>query len=94
MVSQLPGARIVSAELQSDNYDFALQFKRGERLGKSRLLNKIYLKLEKKWGYDQRLVRALRRRLFHKGVPVDQTHGNVLAQIQVVAQKTSLPQQS
>ncbi|WP_425196326.1 class I SAM-dependent methyltransferase [Polaromonas sp.] len=89
MVSRLSGARIISAELQSDNYDFSLQFKFGDRVGSSRLLTRIYLKLEKKLGYDKPLVKALRRRLFLKGVPIDQTHGNVLAQIQVVAQKMS-----
>lgn len=87
MVSSLPGARIVAAEVQSDNYDYSLQFKFGDRVGSSKLLNRIYLKLERKLGYDAGIVKALRRRLFLAGVPVDQTHGNVLAQIQIVAQK-------
>ncbi len=50
MVSRLPGTRIISAELQSDNYDFSLQIKFGDRVGSSCLLTKVYLKLEKKLG--------------------------------------------
>lgn len=87
MVLSLPQAQIVSAEVQSDNYDFSLQFKFGDRVSNSKLMLRLYLKLEKKLGYDQPLVRALRRRLFLQGVPIDQTHGSVLAQIQIVIQK-------
>lgn len=50
MVSSLSGARIVSAELQSDNYDFSIQFKSGDRVGSSKLLNRIYSKPERKLG--------------------------------------------
>lgn len=90
MVSSLPGARIVAAELQCDNYDFSLQFRHGDRLGDARRLRRVYLKLEKHLGYDSGMVKALRRRLFSRGVPVDQTHGMVLAQILVVAQKQAV----
>ena len=94
MVLALPGARIISAELQSDNYDFSLQFKFGDRVSGGTLMPRLYLKLEKKLGYDSPLVTAWRRRLFEKGFPIDQTHGNVLAQIQLVVQKAATPASS
>ena len=93
MVLSLPQARIVSAELQSDNYDFSLRFKHGDGVSHGKLMLRLYLKLEKKLGYDRPLVGALRRRLFSNGVPIDQTHGNVLAQIQIVAQKMAAPRE-
>ncbi|WP_296695392.1 methyltransferase domain-containing protein [Rhodoferax sp.] len=91
MVAALPGSHIVSAELQSDNYDFSLQFKFGMPVRAKKLMTRLYLKLEKKLGYTNSLVVAMRRRLFEKGVPIDQTHGSVLAQIQVVVQKALDP---
>lgn len=89
MMSSLPGASIISAELQNDNYDSSLRFRFGERINTSALLQRLYLKLEKTFGYSSPLVTALRRRVFSWGLPIDQTHGNVLAQIQVVAQKSA-----
>ena len=94
MVLSLPGAHIVSAELQSDNYDYSLQFKSGDRVSDARLVPRLYLKLERKLGYCNQLVGTLRRRLFQQGVPIDQTHGNVQAQIQLVAQKMATPASS
>lgn len=47
MVSSLPAARNIIAELQSDNYDFSLRFKAGDRVSDSKLMSRIYLKLEK-----------------------------------------------
>ncbi|NCP72655.1 MAG: class I SAM-dependent methyltransferase [Shewanella vesiculosa] len=87
MVASLPSAHVVSAELQCDNYDRALQFTAGRPVGRGRLLSRLYLKMEKILGYDNALVRSLRYSLFAQGVPIDQTHGDVLAQIQVVARK-------
>lgn len=41
MVSSLPGARIVAAEVQSDIYDHSLRFKFGGRVGSSIVLSRI-----------------------------------------------------
>lgn len=88
MIGSLPGASIISAELQNDGYDHSLRFQRGNRVKEHPVLQRVYRKLEKKLGYDNSFVANLRRRLFLSGLPIDQTHGNVLAQIQVVAQKS------
>ena len=86
LVSFLPGVQIVSAELQSDNYYHSLQFKYGDRASDSRPLPYLYLKLERRLGYYNQIVNRFRRQLFQRCVPIDQTHGDVLAQIQLVAQ--------
>lgn len=88
MMAALPGASIISAELQSDNYDASLRFRFGDRVNRRSFLERLYLKLEKILGYDNSFVTVLRRRVFSWGLPIDQTHGNVLAQIQVIARKS------
>ena len=87
MVLALPDSQVISCELQSDNYDLSLQFKPGNTRLQPRTVPSLYLKLEKKLGYSNAIAATWRRRLFLQGVPIDQTHGDVLAQIQVVAKK-------
>lgn len=94
MVSALPGACIISIELQCDNYDHSLMFNIGRPVVERKFASRLYLKLEKVLGYDNAFVKALRYHLFARGVPIDQTHGNVLAQIQIVAQKLVVPAQT
>jgi SAM-dependent methyltransferase len=91
----LPNAKYISAEIQDSNYDYFLQ---GKKLGK--FSRKIY-----KWKRSKNLFKKnisnllynfLHRNLWvntdnnSNGIPVDQTLGNALAQIQTVFQKTKI----
>ncbi len=91
LVQKLTDSSIISAEVQDLNYDYGLL---GKRLGKGS--RKIY-----KWRYSKSKIKRLFSELVFKflrdnfwikskhkkGMPIDQTAWNALAQIQVVAQK-------
>jgi len=91
LIENLPDAVIISAEVQDKNYDHSLQ---GKKLG--RFSRKIY-----KWKQSNNKIKRSMSELFYnylyknfwtkgkntKGVPVDQTLNNALAQIQIALQK-------
>jgi SAM-dependent methyltransferase len=89
LVSELPGARIVSAELQDQGYDHRLKsIPPVEPLRAARIYNVLehacrHLPLPRR-----ALQNWLEERRFQKyRIPIDQTLRDALAQIQIVAQK-------
>jgi SAM-dependent methyltransferase len=86
----LPGAEIVSAEVQDNGYNHQLQ-KTGPEDEKSRVLRSDLMQLLYQLS-DQRLltrdaVDELNKCFFRLGATIDQTMGSALAQIQVIARK-------
>ena len=91
LMKNLPDSVIISAKVQDVNYDYSLQ---GKKLGW--LSRKIY-----KWKRSNNKIKKLFSKKFYsflygkiwvknssiKGLPVDQTLGNALAQIEVILQK-------
>ncbi len=85
----LPGAEVISAEVQAQGYDHSLNF-----LGKTNpkrvgYPKKWWLKIARKIpvvGADWRL--NLLRRWVPMGYPMDQTHGAALAQIQIILRRS------
>jgi len=92
-MKKLPNAVIISAEIQDENYDHSLQ---GKKLGW--FSRKIY-----KWRCSNNKLKRLISKIFYKflyksiwtkdnnnkGIPVDQTLNNALAQIQIVLRKNN-----
>ena len=88
-MAALPQARILSAERHDRHYDYALIAKPGEPcMPKARWVRYLYRICRKT---PARLKPACRRRVDRlarsRGIPVNQTLGPALAQIQVVARK-------
>lgn len=89
LVKDLPGAEIISAEIQDKNYDHSLK-----RSGTG-LLYKFFPQAERnklkfflKFNVTSRcLTGFVNHLLVWAGIPVDQTQGEALAQIQIVARK-------
>lgn len=92
LAAALPGATVVSAEIQDAGYDRALR-----RVGKEGLWSKF---LRQRYNHllgtlSQRkmltlaLIEELNRMMFDLGAVVDQTMGSALAQIQIVIHKRS-----
>lgn len=93
LMQALPGADIISAEVQDKNYDYALQ---GQRLGS--LSKRIH-----KWKNSKNIAKKAVSRLLYgflykhywvqsaskdkKDLPIDQTLYGALAQIQIVVRK-------
>jgi SAM-dependent methyltransferase len=91
LIENLSNALIISAEIQDANYDHSLQGRKLEWFSR-----KIY-----KWKRSNNRIKKLTSRLFFnflyknfwtksentRGVPIDQTLNNALAQIQIVLQK-------
>jgi SAM-dependent methyltransferase len=87
----LPGAEIISAEIQDDRYNYALQ-KLGPEEPTSRILRGKMFKLiqqlsEKRLLTSYELLDELNACFADLGATVDQTVGTALAQIQVIAKK-------
>ena len=88
LVAALPGCEIVSAEIQDAHYDYALQWKHGG----VRRKRAWWLRVGKSIGMRIPVVGPRLRIHFEnlavrRGVPLDQTAREALAQIQVVARK-------
>jgi SAM-dependent methyltransferase len=88
LVGRLPGCRIVSAEVQDANYDHALKMKFGDR----RRAKSLWLRIARKIGMHLPWIGrhakiAIENLAVRRGVPLDQTQREAVAQIQVVAQK-------
>jgi len=92
LVSSLPGAEVISAEIQDEGYDHALK-RLGAETDESRRLRlrhrQFLLEIGPKRLLSIPLLDELNR-LFHDlGATVDQTAGSALAQIQIIARKVS-----
>lgn len=89
LVRALPGAEVVSAEVQDDGYDHSLRVHGVSGWG----LRLLYLhrrlghRLRDRGVAAPRLLSLLGRAFHLFGMPLDQTTGDALAQIQVVARK-------
>lgn len=88
LVAALPGCEIVSAEIQDTHYDYALQWQHGD----VRRKRAWWLRIGKSIGMRIPVVGPRLRIQFEnlaarRGVPLDQTAREALAQIQVVARK-------
>lgn len=86
MISNLPYCEIISAEVQDAGYDYSLKSRHGQkhvRLKGSRRL----VALRRRFPMLIPLLRPAQRLLVALGVAFDQTWGDALAQIQVVARK-------
>jgi SAM-dependent methyltransferase len=89
MCTNLPNAEVVSAQVQDANYDYSLKFPPGVvyRRKKPRHI-KWTMSIAKRLPFvGQRAKELLQRKLIWHGFPVDQTLGNVLAQIQIIVRK-------
>lgn len=91
LVEDLPGAKIISAELQHQNYDFTLQSSHPPKFAGEPFHFKVFkvlarfLVFGKARGRIRRRLEDYSHRNYHR--PIDQTMREALAQIQVVAQK-------
>lgn len=92
LVKNLPAAEVISAEIQDAGYDHSLKRRGAGPL--YRLFpnaDRTKLKFILKFNIKNKTVLGFLNRLFvWAGIPVDQTHGSALAQIQVVARKRAL----
>jgi SAM-dependent methyltransferase len=86
---KLPACSILSIDLQNDNYDGLLQDD-GSRKAPPVTLTRILTRLAVLGPVGLSLQRRLFRVLFRFGYAIDQTLGNALAQIQVIAEKQSV----
>jgi SAM-dependent methyltransferase len=91
MCGNLPNSEIISAEIQDSNYDYSLRFPSG-------ISNKRRKPFYIKWSLSvakriplvgRQAKRLLQRKFVRYGFPVDQTVGDALAQIQIIARKTA-----
>jgi SAM-dependent methyltransferase len=88
LVAALPGSSIVAAEVQDAHYDHSLRMKPGDR----RRRRIRWLRLARSVGrrvphFGARLMRWCENLEARRGVPLDQTLREAVAQIQVVARK-------
>ena len=87
LIGRLPNGEIISAGVQDRGYDYSLQHKFGDKYRKIKGLPRIHRACDKipKLGYY--LWPIIQRLAFIYGIRIDQTMGNAMAQIQVVARK-------
>jgi len=94
LISKLPNAHIITAEIQDQNYDYSMQ-KLGEEDNTSKFFRgqmiNLYKKLSEKQLLTTELLTELNHFFFQLGATIDQTVGPALAQIQIVAQKKKTP---
>jgi len=88
LVAALPGARILAAEIHDHGYDRSMQRAPGDVWRRSfaglRQLRSVAKRIPV---VGARLLRAVDRLAFRRGVAIDQTARGALAQIQIVARK-------
>lgn len=88
LVAALPGCTIISAEIQDAHYDDSLRMKHGDvrrkRIWWLRLAKSVGGRIP---GIGSRLKIHFENLAARRGVPLDQTTREALAQIQVVARK-------
>lgn len=89
LLRQLPGAEIVEITIQDHGYDYCSMRFGLSRTGRAvRLANRTRRRLVRTIGIETPRIARWFERLEHKsGVPIDQTLGGALAQIQAVARK-------
>ena len=90
LVKNLEDAEIIGSSIQDHSYDHSLRKNSIGSVG--RLLFKMNLHLQKVFrslfrGSESAVERAVSRAFWYCGMPIDQTAGLALAQIQVVARK-------
>jgi len=90
LCNQLQGLELVSAEVQDANYDRSMLAKSNSAF--SRFLFRLHLRIQSAFRFFRlrdggMLGRALTGFLRRCGMPVDQTAGAALAQIQIIARK-------
>jgi hypothetical protein len=88
LCASLPGAEIIAAEIHNQGYDLSLSFVGRSAPKRVGYPKKWWLKIAKKVplvGARWRL--NLLRRWVPLGYPMDQTHGEALAQIQVILRR-------
>ena len=86
-MDDLPNSKIIESELQDLNYDYKLL---GKRLGK--FSRKFYKHLKSNNYIKKKFANYLYNNFWIKsdrvsGVPIDQTLGDALAQVQIVSKK-------
>ena len=90
LVEKLPFSKIISKELQDNNYDYTLRLKYDSpKFIKEPVIFKYLKKITRRIPlYGENAFEKLENYLHHKyGIPIDQTRRNALAQIQIIAQK-------
>ena len=89
LFQRLPGCDVVSVTLQDTNYDRSLQ-DNGTRRPPNVWISRLLIQLARLGPLGLILQKPMFRMLFAMGYAVDQTLGNALAQIQIVAKKHTL----
>ena len=87
---KLPNAKIIQSRIYDENYDYSLQFPRGQKTKNHRaFLNRQISSIARR--IKNRNLRAqLLRFQLSRGYPIDQTaKSDALAQIEIIEQKTS-----
>lgn len=89
LISQLPGAEIISCERQDRGYDYSMARKNISIKDRTlfrlqRVLNSLFRRCG---ALGSRFITAAKPWFTSMGTPVDQTDGSALAQIQVIARK-------
>jgi hypothetical protein len=92
LVQELPCAEVVSTAVQDEHYNYSLQVGRfrGYRRLLYRLMGKILAIMCKMRLQDSFLWYWVERGFILFGIPIDQTAGDALAQIEVIVQKDGL----
>lgn len=89
LVTALPGAEIISAEVQDQGYRHVLRMHAGQPSRRMRRLARYYGLLRRIPGLGLYGVKCLQSLFFLWRVPADQTWGDAVAQIQIIARKTA-----
>lgn len=88
LCDSLPGAKIVSASIQSNGYDHNLIFPKGVNPKKIKQPLKTLISMAKRLPViGAQLKEVILKKLIPYGYPYDQTQGNVLAQIEIIVKK-------
>jgi SAM-dependent methyltransferase len=86
LMSKLPNCQLLTAETHDIGYDYSLQKKYGEKNRPVRGTWRLAV-FCKKIPFGRSLLKVVQRVLFKCGAAIDQTLGEALAQLQVVARK-------
>jgi SAM-dependent methyltransferase len=89
-VQTLPGAELISIEVQDARYDYSKRKRGWSRFGRAAWLfrrRKVVRKIASRFSYVDRCFGVWEHSL---GVPIDQTRGDALAQIQAVVRKKTI----
>ena len=89
LASSLPGGEVISAQLQSNHYDFSLVFPRGlePKRRYTRWQRRLFSLTKRLPFWGPSLVKKIQAKLVMHGHPLDQTRYAASAQIEVVVRK-------